>query len=72
MLSFDVNFCSKAATQNILFDIPGAPVKKGVLRRKNIVEFFIRHSPGVGRAALCYVFLYIVLHLKLRAIPSMD
>jgi len=72
MLSLEVNICSKAATQNIFLDIPGAQVKEGVLQGKYIVEFFIRHSHGVGRAALCYVFLCIVLHLNLRATTSVD
>jgi hypothetical protein len=72
MFSFDVNVCSKAATRNIFLDIAGAQVKKGVLQGKYIVEYFIRHSPGVVRTALCYVFLYTVLNLNLRAISSMD
>jgi hypothetical protein len=72
MLSFDVNVCSEAATRYFFLDILGAQVKKGVFEGKYIVEFFIRHSPGVFRAALCYVFLYIVLHFNLRATPSMD
>jgi hypothetical protein len=34
MLSIDVNVFSKAATQNIFLDIPGAQVKKGVIQGK--------------------------------------
>jgi hypothetical protein len=60
MLFFDVNVFSKAAAQNIFLDIPGAQVKKRVLQGKYLVEFFMRHSPGVGRAALCYVFFSIL------------
>jgi hypothetical protein len=67
MLSFDVNVCSKAAAQNVFPDIPGAQVKKGVLQGKYIVEFFISHSPGFGRAVLSYVFLCVFLHISLRA-----
>lgn len=53
-------------------NIPGAKVKKEVLQGKHNVEFFICHSPGVGTAALCYVFLSIVLHLNLCVLlPAM-